>query len=105
MKNVNFRFGVIAALGIGILSFINVAGGTVKGIVIPGNGASKCWAVSGKDTFQSNIVSGAFQLNNLKAGVYRIAIETMPPYKNVVRDGVAIRDGEVTDLGEIRLQQ
>ena len=44
-------------------------------------------------------------MNNMKPGTYRIAIEAIPPYKNAVREGIDIRNGEVTDIGEIRLQQ
>jgi hypothetical protein len=65
----------------------------------------KCWAISSTDTFQTNIVNGAFEMNNMKPGTYRIAIEAIPPYKNAVREGIDIRNGEVTDIGEIRLQQ
>ena len=88
-----------------LLAFTLLPGGSVKGAINPINGGIKCWAISQTDTFQTNIINGAFEINNMKPGNYRIAIEAIPPYKNTVREGIDIRSGEVTDIGEIRLQQ
>ena len=98
-------WSVFATLACGLFAFIVLLGGSVKGNILPVTGGIKCWAISKTDTFQTNIVNGVFELSNIKPGIYRIAIEAIPPYKNAVKEGVDIRNGEVTDLGEIRLEQ
>jgi hypothetical protein len=105
MKVAKITSAVFSTLAIGLFAFIVLLGGTVKGTITPLNGGIKCWAISQTDTFQTNIANGAFELSNLKPGTYRITIEAIPPFKNAVREGIDIRNGEVTDIGEIRLQQ
>jgi len=105
MKIAKFTSAIFATAMAGVFAFIMPPGGSVKGSVNPINGGVKCWAISSTDTFQTNIVNGAFEMNNMKPGTYRVAIEAIPPYKNAVREGIDIRNGEVTDIGEIRLQQ
>lgn len=105
MKIASITSAIFATLATGLFAFIVLFGGTVKGSVTPINGGLKCWAISQTDTFQTNIVNGAFELSNVKPGTYRIAIEAIPPYKNALREGIDVRNGEVTDIGEIRLHQ
>ncbi|SRR5258706_9379646 len=105
MKIASLILAIFATLSMGLFAFDAVPGGTVRGSITPINGGVKCWAISQTDTLQTNIVNGAFEINNMKPGTYRIAIEAIPPLKNAVREGIDIRNGEVTDIGEIRLQQ
>jgi len=105
MKITKFTSAIFSMVATGLLAFVLFFGGSVKGTINPINGGVKCWAISQTDTFQTNIVNGAFEMNNMKPGIYRIAIEAIPPYKNAVREGIEIRNSEVTDIGEIRLQQ
>src|SRR5258705_10412047 len=105
MKAARFSSAIIAVVIAGILAFNIVPGGSVRGTINPMNSGIKCWAISQTDTLQTNIINGAFELNNMKPGIYRIAIKAIPPYKNAVREGIDVRNGEVTDVGEIRLQQ
>ena len=105
MKITKFTSAIFSMIATGLLAFVLFFGGSVKGSINPINGGVKCWAISSTDTFQTNIVNGAFEINNMKPGSYRIAIEAIPPYKNAVREGIEIRNGEITDIGEIRLQQ
>ena len=105
MKITKFTSAIISMIATGLFAFVVFFGGSVKGSINPINGGIKCWAISQTDTFQTNIVNGAFEMNNMKPGTYRIAIEAIPPYKNAVKEGIDIRNGEVTDIGEIRLQQ
>ena len=105
MKKAKFTSVILLIVVTVALFAFTIAGGSVKGTIVPINGALKAWAISQTDTFQSGINNGAFEINNVKAGTYRIVIEAVSPYKSEVRDAIKINDGEVTDLGEIRLQQ
>jgi hypothetical protein len=105
MKGARITSAIFATLATGLFAFEILVGGSVKGSITPITGGIKCWAISQTDTLQTNILNGAFEMNNMKPGTYRIAIEAIPPYKNAVREGIEVRNGEVTDIGEIKLQQ
>lgn len=49
--------------------------------------------------------NGAFELGDVKPGIYQVIIEAKSPYKNLVKEGVEVKEGEATDLGEITLEQ
>ncbi len=105
MKASKFMIAIIAIIATGLLSFKIITASSVKGTIFPANGGLKAWAISEKDTFQSNIVNGSFGINNLKPGTYKIVIEAAAPYKNAVKEAVEVRTDEVTDVGEIRLEK
>ena len=105
MKVAIITSAIFAILATGLFAFEGLVGGSVRGSITPITGGIKCWAVSQTDTLQTNIVNGAFEMNNMKPGTYRIAIEAIPPYKNAVREGIQVRNDEVTDIGEIKLEQ
>jgi hypothetical protein len=94
---------IVATLG--LYAFIAIKPGSIKGSVTPANAAVKAWAISGSDTLKASIDRGSFTISEAKPGVYRVIIEAMPPYKNMAEEGVAVNDGQQTDIGEIRLQQ
>jgi len=39
------------------------------------------------------------------AGNYNLLVEAAPPYRNAVKDGIRVVDGEFTDAGQIELQR
>jgi hypothetical protein len=94
---------IVATLG--LYAFSARKPGSIKGSVTPANAAVKAWAISGSDTLKAGIDRGSFSINDVKPGVYKVIIEAMPPYKNMAEEGVAVHDGQQTDIGEIRLQQ
>ncbi|MFT3934305.1 MAG: hypothetical protein QM726_11855 [Chitinophagaceae bacterium] len=81
------------------------AGGTVRGNVLPAEGGLKAFLFSGKDTLSVNVAMGAFQFSNVAAGNYNLLIEAAPPYRNAVKEGIRVLDGEYTDAGQIELQK
>ena len=96
----------IVAISIGLLSiagFTNTAPGSLKGRVIPAEGGSRVIAISATDTFSATISTGVFVLSSIKAGNYNLLIEAKAPYNNATLSNIAVKDGEVTDVGEIQL--
>ncbi len=78
--------------------------GSIKGTVIPADGALNAYAIMGTDTAAVNVISGSFELKNLRPGTYVVLIKTTAPFKPVVKPNIVVRDGEINDLGEIKLQ-
>jgi hypothetical protein len=98
----------MAALGIavaGLLAFSNILTGSIRGKVSPPTGALRAWAESDSDTLHATIDNGVFEFGKAKPGIYKIVIEAKPPYKNATKEGVAVADGESTDIGEIMLEK
>lgn len=95
---------MLAAIA-GLFAFINFEGGSIKGRVIPSDGASQVWAMSSTDTLKAQISQGAFEITDAKAGTYRLMIDANEPFKDVVRDGIIVSEGGVIDLGEIQLEK
>jgi len=88
-----------------VFSFRKPAGGTVRGNIIPIEGALHAFLFSKKDTISATITSGTFQFSNVVAGNYNLLVEAVPPYRNAVREGIRVADGEFTDAGQIELQR
>ncbi|MEP7280146.1 MAG: hypothetical protein ABI813_15975 [Bacteroidota bacterium] len=87
------------------MSFNKISTGSVRGRVTPPEAGLIAFLFSGKDTVSVNVVSGAFQFSNIKAGNYRLLIEAAPPYRNAVKDGIIVADGQYTDAGQVELQK
>ena len=105
MKNVKLA---IAALVIGASTFmafnINQTA-SIKGKITPATASEKAWALSATDTLQTPIANGEFNFATVKAGTYQIIIEGKAPYKNTAKNNVEVKDGAVTDVGEIVVNQ
>jgi hypothetical protein len=105
MKNVKLA---IAALVISATSFMafNVSQtASIKGKISPAQSSEKAWALSSSDTLQAPITNGEFSFSNVKAGTYQIIIEAKAPYKNTAKNNIEVKDGGVTDVGEIVVNQ
>lgn len=90
---------------IALFSFsLHFAGG-VKGTIAPAENAGDVWAILGNDSTKVTALQGSFQISDLKAGTYKIVVEGKAPYKNFVKEGVIVKDGETLDLGKITLNQ
>ena len=99
MKNI---FGVIIAVVL-ISSFANDRCG-IQGTIDPPEGAKRIWAVSGKDTVSIIPAPGSF-IMDVKPGSWKLVVEAVLPYKNVERESILVVDGQITDVGLIKLTQ
>jgi hypothetical protein len=103
MKNrINWFLYILICATI-LFAFATFAGGSIKGKVIPADGARQVWAISSTDTLKAAISQGAFEIANVKQGTYKIYIDAIDPYKDIVRDGVQVTQDGTVDLGEIQL--
>lgn len=105
MRYIHFKGVVTLIAAAGIFAFHSLGSGSIKGTVAPAEGASRAWAESSTDTLKALIINGAYEITDAKPGIYRVVIEAKPPYKNAVKDGVSVVDGQATDAGEIRLEK
>ncbi|WP_153798320.1 carboxypeptidase regulatory-like domain-containing protein [Foetidibacter luteolus] len=106
MKRFTRGLMVLAIAVCGLFAFTTFqTGGSIKGTVSPADGAKYVWAVSATDTLKTLIAKGAFQITNAKAGTYKIMVDATVPYKDVIKDGVQVADGQLTDVGEIKLEK
>ena len=107
MKNTK---SVLAALIIFLFcAFIKApyrtATGSIKGTVSPSDAGIRAWAISNRDTLKSIVADGVFVITDVKPGLYNLLIEARSPYKNGVVPEVTVVEGEVADVGEIRLSK
>jgi hypothetical protein len=105
MKNTRIGLMGLAVFIAGIFAFTSFDGGSIKGKVTPSDGASQVWALSQTDTLKAIINQGSFEIQNVKAGTYKVYIDAVDPYKDVVKEGVQVTDGGIADIGEIQLQR
>jgi|SRR3954449_11834025 hypothetical protein len=102
MKNIITCILIITTI-VAVFAFRFFANGGIKGKIIPADGASQVWAISSSDTLKAAISQGTFQISNVKQGTYKIYIDAIDPYKDVVKEGVQITENGTVDLGEIQL--
>jgi len=105
MKKVKLMLIALFLTTAGIIAFRSAETGSIKGIIVPAEGANYAWAISGTDTVSTGITQGVFILSDLKPGVYQVLIQAVAPYKNATRENVEVKDGEATDIGQITLEQ
>lgn len=86
-----------------ISSFTGTRSG-IQGTIDPPEGAKRIWAVNGKDTVAIIPAPGSFILD-VKPGTWKLVVEAVLPYKNAERESILVMDGEITDVGLIRLTQ
>ena len=77
---------------------------SISGKIIPPDGAELVWAINGRDSMRTNVVNGAFVFT-AKPGTWKVMINGKSPFKDAVLESVDVKEGQNTDLGEIRLQQ
>jgi hypothetical protein len=102
MKTNNLLQLVFAGISlIVMLSFIIPAVGSIKGKVTPADAAFQACAVTGKDSFKTNILGGSFEIKNIKPGSYKLIVVATAPFKTIIKEKVTVNDGQATDVGEI----
>jgi len=102
------KFSILPLLLIPVIALFSFSvrfSSVIKGTISPADKAGSVWAIAGNDSTKVMPLQGAFQLNDLKAGTYKIVVEGIAPYKDFVKEGVVVKDGEVLDLGIITLNQ
>ncbi len=78
--------------------------GQVKGSVNPPDAAVRAW-LFGIDTVNTPVDKGLFEFQNIRPGHYGLMLEARPPYRNAIKDGITVSDGQLTDAGVIDMQQ
>ena len=77
---------------------------SISGKIVPPEGSEMVLAIGGRDSIRTTVINGAFVFT-AKPGTWRISIIGKPPFKDAVLERVDVKEGQNTDLGEIRLQQ
>ena len=105
MNFTSLKMSAVAVAAAGLFAFAHLRSGSIRGTVMPPDGAVRAWAESATDTLKAPIVNGAYEITDAKPGAYKIIIEAKPPYRNAAKDGLMVSDGQSTDAGEIRLEK
>src|ERR1700743_3870888 len=98
-------FTAVIAVAFALFSFAAFKNGSIKGTVSPSASATSAYVVSGMDTMRTNVQNGAFDIDQVKPGTYKLVIEATAPYKNFEKEGVVVYEKKATDVGTISLQQ
>ena len=77
---------------------------SISGKIIPPDGAETVLATTGTDSVRTAVMNGAFVFTP-KPGTWKVIVKGKAPFKDAVLERVDVKDGQNTDLGEIRLQQ
>ena len=104
MKRTIGTLFVSAVAFAGLISFRAVQDSAITGKVTPPDGVEYVWAISGTDSLKATATDGSFSLT-VKPGTYKVVVDAKDPYKDAVLENVEVKDGQNSDLGEIRLQQ
>jgi hypothetical protein len=102
MKMMKFGFWALVLMA---SAFKVLEGGSISGKVIPEDGATEAWAITGSDTVKATIADGTFSIQPVKPGTYTVIINAKAPYKNAILPDVKVEEGKVTDFGEIKLEK
>jgi hypothetical protein len=77
---------------------------TISGRIIPPDAADKILLISGTDSARAVIMNGAFAVS-VKQGTWRLIIDAIEPYKDVIIERVEAKEGQNTDVGEIKIEK
>jgi len=94
---------VIAALLFAFTGFKKA--GSITGKVTPPDAVKDVWAMSLSDTVRASMSQGSFTILNVKTGTYKIVIDAVAPYKDVIKEGIAVTEGQGVDIGEVKLEK
>ncbi len=106
MKKFRLALVTLAVSSGTLLSFSAIQTSKIKGTVTPADKAVRAWAISEKDTLRAEIQNGGFEIDDVNAGTYSVIIEAQEPFANTRKKDVVVDPAsQVTDVGEIQLQQ
>ena len=75
----------------------------VKGSITPADAGIRAWVFSKTDTLNAPVLQGNFMIENVKPGNYTLMIEGKHPYRNTVKPGIIVVNGQNTDAGVIQM--
>lgn len=104
MKRIKMSLVAVALSSVALFSFNAMQSTSIKGTVTPADKAVNAWAMSATDTLKAEVMNGAFEIKDVKAGTYSVTIEAQEPYANTTKSDVVVVEGQTTDVGEIALQ-
>ncbi len=89
-----------------IRTVVTASDGAIKGVVTPAAAKPYIMAVNGTDTFgtYSNVATGAYLIQAVKAGIYKVIFVPVTPYIDTTVFNVAVNTGAVTDMGTIQIK-
>ena len=105
MKKMKMSLLALSIATVGFFAFSAIDAGSIKGKVSPADAALQAWAISGTDTLKAAIENGMYEIAGAKPGTYKVIIEAKPPFKNAAKDGIAVVDGQATEVPEFKLEQ
>jgi len=105
MKNTFFKTAAIAVTGFMLLASAALKPGSITGKVTPPDAVKDVWAISLSDTVRASVSQGSFTIMNVKTGSYKVIIDAAEPYKDVVKEGIQVTEGQPVDMGEIKLEK
>ncbi len=105
MKNTFLKLIAIIVIITALFSFKALAPASITGRVTPPEAVKDVWAVSLTDTAHGSVSQGGFNIANIKPGTYKVIIDAVAPFKDVVKEGVSVTEGQPVDLGEIKLEK
>lgn len=105
MKKARTALLSFAIATIALLSFQNSKPASIKGKITPAFYGVNAWAISVTDTLYTSISDGSFEFPNAEPGIYKLIIEARSPYRSMAKDGIVVKDGQLTDIGELSLQK
>ena len=81
--------------------------GAIRGIVTPIESTPAIYAIVGEDTLGTTYAdeTGKFLIRGLAPGTYTVTFEPKTGYLPVQKDGVAVALGNVTDVGQVQINQ
>lgn len=88
-----------------LFSFKLHDGAAIKGTVTPAENVGTIWAIQGTDSLKSTATAGSFNFSDVKPGTYQVVVEGKAPYKNLVKESVEVKEGQIVDLGTLSLEQ
>ncbi len=104
MKKSFLALMAIIAVIVTLHSFRAYQTSSITGKVVPPEGVEDIRAVSATDSLLTTAERGLF-LFNVKPGTYKIFINAKDPYRDATLDSVVVKEGQNTDVGEVRLVQ
>lgn len=105
MKNTIIKLMAIVVIAVTFFAFRAFAPASITGKVTPPDAVKDVWAVSANDTARGTVSQGGFSIMNVKPGTYKVIIDAMAPYKDVVKEAISVTEGQPVDLGEIKLEK
>lgn len=76
----------------------------IIGKIRPADGAEIVWAVGEKDSLKASISQGQFYFE-VKPGTYKLIVDALPPYQDVLLENLLVQQDQTLDVGEIILKQ